>query len=332
MVARQSSSAATTGVRLLAHSARTSTLCAHALLSETSSVCGPPRPVDAIHAPTLCAVTRSPRIPTTSTSRMASPLVALPLACHRFEWMATISSLYTLPRRRACGSELLGVMGQVKGAYRSLEAPLECLRLQCLSSRPLQISKGHPFTTLPLNRGCAISNPVIVALFQMARKIAIEEGRPCLIEGMTYRIGAHSTSDDDSKYRRSASPEEGYDSERSYWDARSPIIRFGGFLESHGLWTAEEEAALRKTERARSIKALNEAEKVLSAAQQQNFPSSCDVKTLHSPTFPDAGCPASSEAFVYGCLRRYAVDVAGMVIVRTRLSHPAHLHTCTHLL
>jgi len=96
----------------------------------------------------------------------------------------------------------------------------------------------------------------------MARKIAIEEGRPCLIEGMTYRIGAHSTSDDDSKYRRSASPEEGYDSERSYWDARSPIIRFGGFLESHGLWTAEEEAALRKTERARSIKALNEAEKV----------------------------------------------------------------------
>jgi 2-oxoisovalerate dehydrogenase E1 component alpha subunit len=96
----------------------------------------------------------------------------------------------------------------------------------------------------------------------MARLIAIEQGRPSLIEAMTYRVGAHSTSDDDSKYRRLESPEPGFDSERAYWDARSPIIRFGSFLETLGLWSAEEEEALRKVERARSIKALNDAEKV----------------------------------------------------------------------
>lgn len=96
----------------------------------------------------------------------------------------------------------------------------------------------------------------------MARQIAVEQGRPSLIEAMTYRIGAHSTSDDDSKYRRPESPEAGFDSERAYWDARSPIIRFGSFLEARGLWSAEEEEALRKVERARSIKALNDAEKV----------------------------------------------------------------------
>jgi len=48
---------------------------------------------------------------------------------------------------------------------------------------------------------------------------------------MTYRIGAHSTSDDDSKYRRPDSV-EGFDSERAYWEARSPIIRFGRYLAS----------------------------------------------------------------------------------------------------
>ncbi len=37
---------------------------------------------------------------------------------------------------------------------------------------------------------------------------------------MTYRVGAHSTSDDDTKYRTLASPAEGWDSERSYWEAR----------------------------------------------------------------------------------------------------------------
>jgi 2-oxoisovalerate dehydrogenase E1 component alpha subunit len=79
---------------------------------------------------------------------------------------------------------------------------------------------------------------------------------------MTYRVGAHSTSDDDSKYRRPDSPETGFESERAYWDARSPIIRFGRFLEARGLWSGEEEEALRKVERARSIKALNDAEKV----------------------------------------------------------------------
>ena len=35
---------------------------------------------------------------------------------------------------------------------------------------------------------------------------------------MTYRVGAHSTSDDDSKYREPSAPEEGWDDERSYWE------------------------------------------------------------------------------------------------------------------
>lgn len=39
----------------------------------------------------------------------------------------------------------------------------------------------------------------VIAATRRAREIALEEGKACLIEAMTYRIGAHSTSDDDSK-------------------------------------------------------------------------------------------------------------------------------------
>uniref|UniRef100_A0A7S0LCF9 2-oxoisovalerate dehydrogenase subunit alpha n=1 Tax=Coccolithus braarudii TaxID=221442 RepID=A0A7S0LCF9_9EUKA len=102
----------------------------------------------------------------------------------------------------------------------------------------------------------------VYAATQRAREIAIKEGRPTLIEAMTYRIGAHSTSDDDSKYRRSESPDPAFANERAFWEARSPIIRFGRYLESRGLWSAEREEELRKVERARTIKALNDAEKV----------------------------------------------------------------------
>ena len=79
---------------------------------------------------------------------------------------------------------------------------------------------------------------------------------------MSYRINSHSTSDDDSKYRRAESPVEGFANERDYWEARSPIHRFGKHLGAKGWWTAEEEEVLRKECRKRAIKALNDAEQV----------------------------------------------------------------------
>ena len=40
----------------------------------------------------------------------------------------------------------------------------------------------------------------VYAAVQRAREMALEDGGgPAMIEAMTYRIGAHSTSDDDSK-------------------------------------------------------------------------------------------------------------------------------------
>ena len=50
---------------------------------------------------------------------------------------------------------------------------------------------------------------------------------PSLIEALTYRIGAHTTSDDPTKYRE--------DAEVEYWKARDPLIRLEKFLRRNGI-------------------------------------------------------------------------------------------------
>lgn len=49
---------------------------------------------------------------------------------------------------------------------------------------------------------------------------------PALIEAMTYRVGAHTTADDPTKYRR--------DAETADWLPRDPITRLRTFLEARG--------------------------------------------------------------------------------------------------
>ena len=102
----------------------------------------------------------------------------------------------------------------------------------------------------------------VYAATKEARRLAIEEDKPTMIEGMSYRIGAHSTSDDDSAYRRSESPQPGAVDERAYWEERNPIARFGKYLHNKGWWDYEHEAELRKVSRKRAIKALNDAEQL----------------------------------------------------------------------
>ncbi len=75
---------------------------------------------------------------------------------------------------------------------------------------------------------------------------AVERGRrgegPTLIEALTYRLGAHSTSDDPRGYRKEAEVEP--------WKAKDPLPRFRSFLEARGDWSlAEEEAAVADTDR-----------------------------------------------------------------------------------
>eukprot|EP00250_Pteridium_aquilinum_P014101 c21779_g1_i1 orf=107-1513(-) len=86
-----------------------------------------------------------------------------------------------------------------------------------------------------------------------ARKMAIEESRPILIEALTYRVGHHSTSDDSSKYRSIE--------EIEHWRTRrDPVSRLRMWLQSSGWWSDEDEDLLRKDLRAEMMVVLHNAE------------------------------------------------------------------------
>nr|WP_275444329.1 MULTISPECIES: thiamine pyrophosphate-dependent dehydrogenase E1 component subunit alpha [unclassified Alteromonas] len=72
----------------------------------------------------------------------------------------------------------------------------------------------------------------IYAATKEARRIAIEEKCPVLIEAMTYRLAAHSTSDDPTGYRSRE--------EEDKWRAKDPIARMAKWLDSKG-WFDEAE-------------------------------------------------------------------------------------------
>lgn len=69
-----------------------------------------------------------------------------------------------------------------------------------------------------------------------ARKYCIEGNGPVLIEAMTYRRGAHSTSDDPSQYRS--------DDEVAAWEKRCPVLRLRLYLTANGLWDDQQELEL----------------------------------------------------------------------------------------
>lgn len=68
-----------------------------------------------------------------------------------------------------------------------------------------------------------------------ARKHCLSGQGPVLIEAMTYRMGAHSTSDDPSAYRK--------DKEVELWKPRDPVLRLFHYLKHKKLWDAKRDQA-----------------------------------------------------------------------------------------
>jgi pyruvate dehydrogenase E1 component alpha subunit len=79
----------------------------------------------------------------------------------------------------------------------------------------------------------------ILAVYDVMQQ-AIERARsgqgPTLVEALTYRIGAHTTADDPTRYR---SPEE-----VEAWRAKDPLARYKRFLVSRGLLDESEDQQL----------------------------------------------------------------------------------------
>ncbi|CAN1198080.1 2-oxoisovalerate dehydrogenase subunit alpha 2, mitochondrial [Linum perenne] len=103
-----------------------------------------------------------------------------------------------------------------------------------------------------------------------ARKMAITEQKPILIEAVTYRVGHHSTSDDSTKYRLLE--------EIEWWQmARNPLTLYRKWLESNGWWNNEFEAELQSNTRKELLSAIQVAERVKKPPVEDVFTDVYDV-------------------------------------------------------
>ncbi|MBN2552467.1 MAG: thiamine pyrophosphate-dependent dehydrogenase E1 component subunit alpha [Spirochaetales bacterium] len=89
-------------------------------------------------------------------------------------------------------------------------------------------------------------------------RIAREKSRPLLIEGYTYRLGAHTTADDPKLYREESQVES--------WRDRDPLIRLEKYLTGRGLLGEGETEELRSA-------CLSEARKAFERVESEPDPS-----------------------------------------------------------
>jgi pyruvate dehydrogenase E1 component alpha subunit len=91
---------------------------------------------------------------------------------------------------------------------------------------------GYGFT------GVRVDGNDPLAVYQVtadARARAVAGDGPTLIEAVTYRLGAHTTADDPTRYVEPA--------EEARWKARDPLIRFRAWMRATGRWDDAAEAA-----------------------------------------------------------------------------------------
>ena len=97
------------------------------------------------------------------------------------------------------------------------------------------------------------NDPLAVYLATLkAREIALTDNCPVLIEAMTYRLAAHSTSDDPASYRAKSEEQE--------WQLKDPIVRMQRHLQQQGWFDQTHIDEYCTTQRAEILQALKTAE------------------------------------------------------------------------
>ncbi|RYV01995.1 3-methyl-2-oxobutanoate dehydrogenase [Shewanella sp. OPT22] len=98
---------------------------------------------------------------------------------------------------------------------------------------------------------------------QAAREFAIENSVPVLLEAMTYRVGAHSSSDDPSGYRSKE--------EENEWREQDPVARFKTWMLAQGWLTEAEDEALYTKYREEVLAQVKVSEKVAAPELEELF-------------------------------------------------------------
>lgn len=104
--------------------------------------------------------------------------------------------------------------------------------------------------------GVRVDGNDVLAVYQATREAvqkARQGGGPTLVEAVTYRMGAHSSSDDPRLYRD--------DNEVEEWRRRDPVSRFLKYLQNLGYWSPQEQESLEERLNKEILDAVAEAEK-----------------------------------------------------------------------
>jgi 2-oxoisovalerate dehydrogenase E1 component alpha subunit len=143
------------------------------------------------------------------------------------------------------------------------------------------VAGGEQTTFAARGVGCGIASLRVdgndfLAVYAVSRWAA-ERARsnlgPTLIEWLTYRAGAHSTSDDPSKYR----PADDW----KYFPLGDPIERLKQHMIVAGVWSEEQHAELQKAVEAEVIAAQKQAESYGSLADGHVFPAAAMFEDVY---------------------------------------------------
>ena len=129
---------------------------------------------------------------------------------------------------------------------------------------------GYGLKTLRVDGNDALA---VYEATRLARQMAVEENQPVLIESMTYRLGAHSSSDDPSGYRSRK--------EEDQWRDKDPVARFRNWLIKQGWWSDEQDQARQAEHRKAVAEAMKRAEKLDSPPLEDLFSDVYDVLPWH---------------------------------------------------
>jgi len=143
--------------------------------------------------------------------------------------------------------------------------------------------------------GVRVDGNDVLATYAVTRA-ALDSARhgqgPTLIEAYTYRMGAHTTSDDPTRYRIASEVES--------WQARDPILRLRLFLDKHGL---ADQAFLDEVDAQAAAEAVHLRERVLSMPDPAPL-------TMFDHVYPHGSALLDAERAQYD---RYLSSFAGEV-------------------
>lgn len=139
----------------------------------------------------------------------------------------------------------------------------------------------------------------VYAATREARRMAVEESRPVLIEAMTYRLAAHSSSDDPSGYRSRK--------EEEVWRAKDPLMRMRNWMIKKKWWSEDEEKETQEKLRREVLEGMKKAEKrppppletLITDVYDQvtpNLQQQLDHLKAHIRKYPDAYPAAAGRA------------------------------------